>query len=77
MENRITLAYKNLAKARTKLRKKQYETLILRYTKALDTELNRIKKTQLSVPVSVQANTSLQTSGMDKIEAAILEKLNK
>lgn len=46
MEKRVALAYKNLAKARTKAQQKRYEDMIVRYEKKLTAELLRIRKSK-------------------------------
>ena len=61
MEKRISLAYKNLAKARTVARKKRFEAMIVRYEKNLSTELLRIQKSKQPVTTVSKIENSTPT----------------
>jgi hypothetical protein len=76
MENKIFIAYKNLAKAKTSKLKKRYETQIVQFQKNLDAELLRLSKLP-KPPANLSPKTDSQNSGMDAIESAIKEKLKK
>ncbi len=58
MEKRISLAYKNLTKARTVAQKNRFEAMIIRYEKNLSTELLRIQKSKQSVPTVSKIESS-------------------
>jgi hypothetical protein len=58
MEKRISLAYKNLAKARTVDRKNRFEAMIIRYEKNLSAELLRIQKSKQTVPTVSKIKSS-------------------
>lgn len=58
IEKRISLAYKNLTKARTVAQKNRFEAMIIRYEKNLSTELLRIQKSKQSVPAVSKIESS-------------------
>jgi rare lipoprotein A (peptidoglycan hydrolase) len=64
LENRIALAYKNLAKAKTKAKRNLYEKLIVRSVKALDAELLRVKKTRKPAVATAPVTPTAPTTGV-------------